>query len=250
VEEPHTARVLEQDVSFIVRRSPRRRSIELQVDENGLTVHAPWRASRRRILDALQAHGEWVARKLQAWQAAASRRRQWVHGATVPFLGRELSLEVTREARTRVQLLDDDRLRVGIVGPPITLHQSEPDTVSADPTSIRDAVVAWYRRHAPPLFHSSVTRYAPLLQVTPPRIFISNARGRWGSCNSRAQIRLNWRLVQAKQAIIDYVVVHELAHLREMNHSRRFWSLVESIYPDYLTARAELDRLGGELMAL
>jgi predicted metal-dependent hydrolase len=227
-----------------VRRSLRRRRIELHVDENGLIVHAPWRASERRIVGAVQAHADWVLKKLQTWRAAAPRVRHWVQGAAIPFLGRELRLELAVEATAAVQLLDDDRLRVRVAEVNEFTHPQEQSQ------RIRDSVVAWYRRHAQPLFNASVQRHSPLLEVTAPKVFLSNARGRWGSCNSRSQVRLNWRLIQARQAVIDYVVVHELAHLREMNHSTRFWSLVESVCPDYRVARADLDRVGGDYMAL
>ncbi len=245
VEQPQTTQLREHEVRFIVRRSPRRRSIELHVDERGLIVHAPWRASDRRIQGVLDTHTDWVLKKLQTWRNAATRPRQWIDGSAIPFLGRELCLEILPDSINRVQLLDDDRLQVCM-----SAVKFGDTGQHLEPRAVRDAVVAWYRRHALPLFNASVLRSAPLLEVAPPRVFLSNARGRWGSCNSQAKVRLNWRLLQAPSEVIDYVVVHELAHLREMNHSARFWALVEQACPDYQTARAALDRHGGEYMTL
>jgi predicted metal-dependent hydrolase len=130
-----------------------------------------------------------------------------------------------------VTLQDDGRLHVALAQP-------------ADVDAIRAAVVKWYRRHAQSNFSARIDEFATRLHVPRPRLFLSSARTRWGSCNARCEIRLNWRLIQATQPTIDYVVVHELAHLVEMNHSRQFWSLVESVCPYYRDACAELDRMG------
>jgi len=106
------------------------------------------------------------------------------------------------------------------------------------------AAVKWLRRHAQCHFAARLAHYAPRFSARLPRLFLSGARTRWGSCNAKGDIRLSWRLIQASPATIDYVVVHELAHLVEMNHSRRFWKLVEGVFPDYRAACAELDRMG------
>ena len=105
-------------------------------------------------------------------------------------------------------------------------------------------MVKWYRRHAHSNFSGRIGEFAPRLDVAAPRLFLSSARTRWGSCNAKREVRLNWRLIQAAQSTIDYVVVHELAHLIEMNHSRRFWRLVASVCPHYREACAELNRMG------
>ena len=98
----------------------------------------------------------------------------------------------------------------------------------------------WYRKQALTDFSRRLEILAAKLGVPTPALFLSNARSRWGSCNSRQEIRLNWRLLQAPPHIINYVVAHELAHLKEMNHSAKFWAMVEKIYPDYKTAEKEL----------
>jgi len=108
----------------------------------------------------------------------------------------------------------------------------------------------WYRRHAQSYFRGRVERYSAVLGIEPPRVFISNAQTRWGSCNANREVRLNWRLIQASPHIIDYVVAHELAHLKEMNHSARFWRVVERMCPGYQTARTELDAMGQHFMSL
>jgi len=101
-------------------------------------------------------------------------------------------------------------------------------------------VVAWYKAAARDHLAGRVAELARAAGVTPPRIAISAARSRWGSCNSGREIRLAWRLVKAPPHLVDYVVCHELAHLRQMNHSRAFWAEVERLCPDYRRLREEL----------
>lgn len=101
--------------------------------------------------------------------------------------------------------------------------------------ALRDRAREW--------FGERLTHYAPLLEVEPPPLSLSSARTRWGSCSRRSGVRLNWRLIHFPPEVIDYVVVHELAHLHEMNHSPRFWAIVARLYPDYRTAREQLKTL-------
>ena len=204
----------------------------LTVDEHGLTVSAPWRSSERRIAGVIRDAEAWVLRKLDVWSAFPARNQSWTEGDGVKYLGRDLSLHLKADTiATLVTLQDENRLHVAL-----------PDPTRKD--SIKIAVVKWYRRHAQTNFSARVGELAPRLNVAAPRLFLSSARTRWGSCNAKREVRLNWRLIQATQPTIDYVVVHELAHLIEMNHSRRFWKLVASVCPHYREACDELNRMG------
>jgi len=204
----------------------------LSVDEHGLTVSAPWRSSERRIAGVIREAETWVLKKLDIWSAFPARNQSWVDGDRVRYLGRDLSLHLTVDRiATLATLQEGDRLHVAL-----------PDPAHKD--SVKAAVVKWYRRHAQANFSGRVGEFSPRLDVPVPRLFLSSAGTRWGSCNAKREVRLNWRLIQAAQSTIDYVVVHELAHLVEMNHSRRFWKLVASVCPHYREACAELDRMG------
>ena len=204
----------------------------LTVDEHGLTVSAPWRSSERRIVGAIRDAEAWVLKKLDIWSAFPARNQSWVEGDRVRYLGRDLSLHLTADRiATLATLQDGDRLHIALADP-------------AHKDSVKAAVVKWYRRHAQSNFSDRISEFAPRLDVPAPRLFLSSARTRWGSCNAKREIRLNWRLIQAAQSTIDYVAVHELAHLVEMNHSRRFWRLVASVCPHYREACTELNRMG------
>jgi len=232
VSEPKSIRLRDRDVAYLLKRSQQRRSIMLTVDEHGLTVSAPWRSSERRIAGVIRDAEAWVLKKLDVWSALPARDQSWTPGDALKYLGRDLRLQLTADnIATLVTLQDHDRLHVAL-----------PDPTQKD--SIKAAVVKWYRRHAQANFSGRIGEFAPRLDVPVPRLFLSSARTRWGSCNAKGEIRLNWRLIQAAQSTVDYVVVHELAHLIEMNHSRRFWKLVASICPHYREACSELNRMG------
>jgi predicted metal-dependent hydrolase len=210
----------------------------LTIDEDGLTVGAPWRSSEKRVVEIIRDAESWVLRKLQVWSTYPKRRPNWTRGETIKYLGRDIALDPVRDMFVETAVLQgEDRL---------LLRLSDPDS----PESVRNAVVKWYRRHARTNFAARIAELSPRLGVAVPRLFLSSARTRWGSCNAEGHVRLNWRLIQAGQPTVDYVVVHELAHLIEMNHSRRFWSLVNAACPHHLEARAELDRLGRYYMAV
>lgn len=216
----------------MLRRSQQRRSIVLTVDEYGLIVRAPWRSTERRIVGIIRDAEDWVLRKLAVWSAHPSRNPTWADGETIKYLGDDLRLHLTADRHESLAILDDlDGLKVALPEP-------------ADPDAVRAAIVKWYRHQATSNFTERIAICARQYGVATPRLFLSNARTRWGSCNVKREIRLNWRLIQAPQPTIDYVVAHELAHLVEMNHSRRFWDLVAAVCPHHKQARAELDRMG------
>jgi len=120
-------------------------------------------------------------------------------------------------------------------------HESDAKLVpDLAPRQIEKFVMTWYHRQAIICFQQRIQFYAQKLNLQPPTFHLSRAKTRWGSCNTRGVIHLNWRLIQMPLHLVDYVVAHELAHLIEMNHSSAFWKQVESVYPDYLMARKEL----------
>jgi predicted metal-dependent hydrolase len=216
----------------VLKRTKRRRSIVFAVDGNGLVVHSPWKASDSRIEQSISEAADWIVRKLDEWSGHESRVQRWADGEQISFLGRDLTLEIVADAILVPAVLADEwRLRITVAD-------------SGSETRIRESTIAWYRRHAARNFSERVAHYAPQMQLRIPRMFLSNARTQWGSCNAKAQLRLNWRLIQAPQDVVDYVVVHELAHLTEMNHSRRFWKIVDRSFPAHLHARKHLNERG------
>lgn len=215
-------------IDYTLKRSRRRRSITLTIDEDGLRVGAPWRASQSRIDALLVTHARWIARKLAEWAARRPPPFAWRTGAIVMALGEPLTV---------------------VAGPAITATTRENthlqvNASASDPTRIAQLVTAWLRGTAQEWFEQRAAHFAHILGVPTPRILLSNARTRWGTCHPDGRVHLTWRLIHMPPALIDYVVVHELAHLREPNHSPRFWAWVSHVLPDFKERRLALRRDG------
>jgi predicted metal-dependent hydrolase len=207
------------------RRS--RRTVGIKIDQTGLIVHAPNRISQPQLEQMLMSKIAWIQSKLKAQQENALPTFEWKDGASLLFLGNPVKLSIAPDTASRALEYTPGLLRLALPNPENTAQ-------------IAKKVVQWYRKQALTDFSRRLEILSAKLGVPTPTLFLSNARSRWGSCNSKQEIRLNWRLLQAPPNIINYVVAHELAHLKEMNHSAKFWTMVEKIYPDYKTAEKEL----------
>ena len=215
-----------QPVGDVLHRSHGRRRISLSIDERGLRVGAPLRASMREIETVLRDHARWVVRKLAQWAQQCAPGRRWENGETLMFRGRPLRLSIAAGLEGAAHL--DSTLQV-------TARRLQPENIAA-------LARAWLRSQALADFALRVERHRQAMRAVPVDIRLSNARTRWGSCHASGRILLNWRLIQMPERLIDYVVVHELAHLREMNHSPRFWAVVANEIPDYAARRREIRR--------
>jgi predicted metal-dependent hydrolase len=188
---------------------------------------------------ALHAKAGWICAKLAEQQERARRlqaaRVEWRDGTSIPFLGEPVI--VVLDPRATGAVLNTDGVALPGVAR-MTLHIGLPHT--AEPAQIRDAVQSWLQRQARRVFEERCQIYAPRLGVRCKRLALSSAQTRWGSASADGSIRLHWRLIHFAMPTIDYVVAHELAHLREMNHSQRFWDVVRSVLPDYEAARGTL----------
>jgi predicted metal-dependent hydrolase len=220
-------------VTYVVRRSARRRGVTIAIDEDGLRVGAASRTSQRRIETLLLKHERWIARKLAQWQERRAPPVAWRSGARVMVLGAEVALKCDSAATVIARTADALLLPFG------------PEVVG---DALRTQVIAWLRESALVCFEQRTAYYAPTLRVAIPSIGLSNAKTRWGTCHPDGRVRLNWRLIQMPLPLIDYVVVHELAHLRQPNHSPRFWREVERVLPDYAERRRALRRTGHQYL--
>ena len=209
----------------------KRRSIGFRVDFDGLTVSAPLRESYTYLDQLISERAAWISAKLKDMEARRQPERSWKNGERLPLLGDEVELYLYRTYTRSEPIHHAGKILVGV-----------PDTHNAQIVEAR--VAAWYKRRAEQHFQSRIALFAPQLGVMPARLKLSNAKTTWGMCLPSGEIRLSWRLIKAPQSQIDYVVAHELAHLKHMNHSRAFWNTVAQIYPDYRREREALERDG------
>ncbi|MFX1761094.1 SprT family zinc-dependent metalloprotease [Paraburkholderia sp. A1RI-2L] len=213
---------------YRLKRSSRK-SIGFAIDASGLTITAPRWVTIADIETAIAEKQRWIFAKLIEWQTRVEQRAlprvEWGDGAELPYLGKPMRV------RLGASLLAFDEV-TRVLALPLPLH--------ADAQQIKDRVTGWLQGEATRIFGERLAVYAARLGVTFRSYALSSAMTRWGSCSSEGRIRLNWRLIHFPLSVVDYVVAHELAHLREMNHSPRFWRTVESIFPEFREARKQL----------
>ncbi len=206
----------------------RRRTIAIKVSEHGLAVSAPLRAPWREVEGFLHEKARWILRKLDERAAAGKPRTIFgENGETLPLHGREVVLVVSC-ARPSVNLVGSE-LRV-------TLPES------GRRGAVRNLLLRWLKARALAALAPRVAHYAARVSLPAPPFALSNARSQWGVCMASGRIRLAWRLVHLDPELTDYVVAHEVAHLVELNHSERFWALVEWLYPHWREARERIER--------
>ncbi len=228
-------------VAYEFRRA-RRRNIGFMVGPEGLTVSAPKWVPLYEVEAALQSKAAWILRKLdemrERGQRLDSARIDWKEGAVFPFLGE--SVIVVLDPRQGCDgggvLRADAQALPGVARHTLHLGLSQ----AATPAQVRDAVQAWLMRQATRVFTERLDHFAPRLGVRWTRLSLSSAATRWGTASVDGAIRLNWRLIHFRLPVIDYVVAHELSHLRVMDHSPRFWDTVRTVVPDYPELRAQL----------
>ncbi|MFG6448827.1 M48 family metallopeptidase [Roseateles sp. BYS180W] len=227
-----------QRVSYTLRRATRR-SIGLTIRHGQLEVAVPRWVSRAQAEDAVRSKAAWVLRKLAQSQVQLHQQQAaqqaFADGMQLPYLGGLLQLQcqpepgVARGAARLEPAVADGVARLWL--------NFEPGTPAPE---LGEAAARWLQQQARQLFAQRLAHHAPAMGVQPRSLSLSAARTRWGSASADGRIRLNWRLVHAPLALIDYVVVHELAHLHEMNHSPRFWAVVAARLPDYQALRQQL----------
>ncbi len=226
------SRVLE----YRLKRSARR-TIGFTIDGSGLSITAPRWVTLADIEAAISEKQRWIFAKLAEWKTRTEQRAlpqiDWRDGAQLPYLGKTVTIALGAGAVA----FDTDALRLSL-----------PLPAQADMQQIKDRVQGWLQGEAKRIFGERLAVYAEMLGVTYSMVALSSAATRWGSCSSDGKIRLNWRLIHFPMSIIDYVVAHELSHLREMNHSPAFWQTVESIFPEFREARHTLKHHPPELL--
>ena len=225
------------DVAYAFRRA-KRRTIGMAIGPDGLEVSAPRWVTLGEVESALHEKADWIARKLVEMQERQEQlgaaRIVWVDGVVIPYLGDQLQVVLDSSSTLKQNSAQFEPATAGAH----TLRLGLP--LNAAPEQIRDAVQAWLMRQAKALFVERLNHFAPQLGVQWQRVSLSSAATRWGSAGADGGIRLNWRLIHHKRDVIDYVVAHELSHLRVMNHSPLFWETVQSVMPDYAQRRRML----------
>lgn len=220
----------DETLDYTIRRSGKRRTLSLQIFPDGaVRVCAPTAVDAITIRAFVASRWRWIADQRVAFAQYLAARPALHDGAELPFLDTRYILRVAGGVRARVTC-DGTHLHY-----------------RGQPAGLLGALTRWYRAQAQIQVERRIAYFAPAVGRTPQRIAVRDQRTRWGSCSASGTVSLNWRLLLAPSAVLDYVIVHELCHLLQPNHSPRFWREVARVLPDYEVPRRELARIGRSL---
>jgi len=222
-----------ETISYLLERRPRR-TVGLKITDNGLVVHAPKRIFDFQLNQILQEKSNWILNKLKNCEANQVEKIQWVDGVHLLYLGNDIQMNITQSSSNKTLIFDLNSLIMACLQP-------------NNHALVSRKVIQCYKKQAALDFGRRLEILSAKLGVETPPFTLSNARSRWGSCNSRGEVRLSWRLLQAPPHIINYVICHELAHLKQMNHSPKFYAELESLFPNYKAVEKELKALSPHL---
>ena len=240
--ESGTVKLGETQVSFTIVRSQRRkRTIAFAIESPAsLRITAPSRTSFASILKALEIHAPWLTRKLRAYQKAqtSAQPRRFMDGETIRYLGHAYRLRILCDAtKTQGCAVKPRRFTVIIADETLSDYALRQE--------VKLEIKLWLKKRAKTVIQKRLAIWSKKLGIPYKQLSITSPEHRWGSCSARNTIRLNWRLIMAPLALIDYVAVHELCHVEQKNHGPKFWRLVASAMPDYQKRRKQL-RLSGQ----
>jgi predicted metal-dependent hydrolase len=225
----------DNDLSVEVVRTKRRKTASIKIIDGSVQVIVPEKLSNGRIEELVRKRTPWIRKKLREQsQAVTPKPKEYVSGESFTYLGRNYRLKVSRGTDREVKL-KGGYLEVGLPKKP-------------KDGDIRSALVEWYEQHALERLTEKTNRYAGIMGVSPNSISVRDYKARWGSCSSKGEISYNWRIIIAPHHIVDYVVVHELCHLKHPNHSPAYWKSVKREVSDYEVCRQWLKEHGSNLV--
>ena len=221
-----------------VVRTNRKRSASIGLSDGGVKVTVPASLSERRIRDLIIKRTPWINRKLKEHsERPVTIPREFVSGETVTYLGKNYRLKVLKGDCSSIKMLRG------------YIQVTVPETDTDPRSSIRMLLTDWYKSHAATRLKDKTQRYSQMIGVSPHSVSIKDYKSMWGSCSVKGDISFNWRIILAPHSVVDYVVVHEICHLLEHNHSPKFWKEVERYVPDWRNQRDWLkhNELAGDL---
>ena len=230
--------------SYAIRRSQRATNTRIVVTPGKIEVVAPAQVSEHKIHQFVQAKQQWIVQALAKLETKTRQHKSFApvfysHGAEIPYRGETYKLAVrpTKLKRIKIELLDE-----------FIAHVPEALIVNGHSEDIRGALIRWMKQQSKQHVERLVSQHAVKKQLFPQAIRIKTQKSRWGSCGIHNDININWLLIMAPPEVLEYVVVHELCHIRVRNHSSHFWELVGEHLPDYKSRRHWLKKHGNSLM--
>lgn len=209
-----------------------KKTLSLKISENGLVVSAPLFMSEKKINQLVISKIKWIKKKLELIEP--QKNKLFIKNrVSFDLLGKEIKITLL-DGNNKIEWVDENNLKIFF---------KDQD----DQKKLKTFFIKWLKEIALDYFSQRAYEISKLYAIPSNSILLSNAKSRWGTCNSKTEVRINWRLIQADPYVIDYVICHEFAHLTHMNHSRNFWNLVEKLCPNYKLAENYLKNKGFNL---
>jgi predicted metal-dependent hydrolase len=219
-----------------VVRTSRAKTASIKVDDGLVSVVVPKTLAIERIQQLVEDKYQWIVQKIALHEASKpASDREFVSGEAYAYLGRNYRLKVVTGAYIPVKLIQG------------RLVATLPDGTKRSDL-VRDAVIRWYKLNALRKIKEKVRRYSKNMGLEPKSVSIKTLKSRWGSCSPIGELDFNWIIVMAPNRVVDYVVVHELCHLKQLDHSPKFWKEVERVMPDYAEHKEWLKVNSGKLV--
>ena len=219
-------------ISYKVVRTSRKKTVAIKIQNGKVTILSPKRLSRNRIEAVVLKRSSWILRKLkEAELAPVLKTRSYISGEKFSYLGKKYSLKVITGCPPKV-LLVGDCLEISC--------QKEEE--------IRSSLTLWYKARAHDFLTLETEKHATQMSLLPESVVIKEYKSRWGSCSSKGCIAYDWRIIMAPYDVVNYLVVHELCHLRYLNHSTAYWELLKKQLPGYKSSRTWLKTYGYQLV--
>jgi len=226
------------DIDYTIARSARRRSVSIEGRAGKVVLRAPMAVADSVLLTFLAQKADWVRRKIAEQQVSVNAvpTRIYEAGARVPFMDQELTLVIGMGSTAAVKRVDNN------------LHVLLSSRSSqAREQQIKRLVSRWYQQQALIVLTQKTQQLCQRMALVCTQVTIKATRSKWGHCTSAGAIQYNWQILLAPEAIVDYLVAHEVSHLRHHNHSAEFWALVASVCPDFKQQRQWLKQQSAHL---
>ena len=208
-----------------VIRTDRKKSASIQLDGDLVKVRVPKSLSDKRIRELIAKRTPWIQAKFKEQsERPVPKPKEYVSGEFLSYLGKNYRLKVVSGINPSIKLENGDL----VVAIPEEKQQQN---------MVKHLLENWYRTRAEILLREKTERFSKIIKVSPRSVFVGNYKSRWGACSSKGDITYNWKIILTPHRIVDYLVVHELCHLLEHNHSPRYWRHVERYVPDWRECR-------------
>ena len=215
----------------------KRKTLALYITKNGLEVRAPLKLSQKKIDEFVASKAHWINKHLSDLQELHQGKANFEldYGSAIRLYGDKFFITPLGDLEDQQKpYLSGDELRI---------------TSGKSQSELKTNIIAYYKAEAKQLINNQVGYFSGVMNLSTPKVKITSAHTRWGSCSSKGNINFSWRLIMADKAAIDYVIIHELCHLTHHNHSEKFWNLVKKYCPDYKAQRSKLKALGRKLLS-